>query len=246
MIGRLGPSTLQLGLRLFDLVLPPRCKSCGALVAADDALCADCWSGLTLLGPPWCVRCGRPFEYHVGEDALCGACIAAEPAFAAARAALAYDDSSRDLVLRFKHGGDESLARLLAHWMVSAGREILEKEPLILPVPLHPFRLVRRRFNQSALLARELSRLTGLEWDPFSLIRTRHTVSQGGLGKTARRENVRAAFAIRSKRRSRLAGRHLVLIDDVLTSGATVEACIRACLKAGASSVSVLALARAL
>ncbi|UUX51691.1 ComF family protein [Nisaea acidiphila] len=245
-IGSIGSLSLQTGRRLFDLVLPPRCKKCGALVVADDALCAACWSSLTFLGPPWCACCGLPFEYDVGADALCGACIASRPLFGSARAALAYDDASRELVLSFKHGGDESLARLFACWMAAAGGELLHDAPVILPVPLHPWRRIRRGFNQSAGLAAALARITGLRWDALSLERVRSTPSQGGLGRLARRENVRAAFAVRHSRRQRLAGRNLLLVDDVWTSGATADACIRACRKAGAARVDLLTLARVL
>ncbi|WP_292881616.1 ComF family protein [Nisaea sp.] len=246
MIGGIGTFALESGRRLFDLVLPPRCKKCGALVVADDALCGSCWTALTFLGPPWCACCGRPFEFDVGADALCGACIADPPRFGRARAALAYDDASREMILRFKHGGDESLSRLFARWMVQAGEELFASGPLILPVPLHPWRRVQRRFNQSALIASDLARTSGLSWDPLSLERARRTPSQGGLGKAARRDNVRGAFRVRGGRRDRLAGRHLLLVDDVWTSGATADACIRACRKAGALQVDLLTLARVL
>lgn len=239
-----GALSLQLGRRLFDLVLPPRCKNCGALVADDHALCADCWSRLRFLGPPWCARCGRPFEFDPGEGALCGACIKVPPAFDRARAALAYDDQSREMILRFKHGGDEGLSRILARWMCQAGGDLLGEEVLIVPVPLHPLRRIRRRFNQSALLAGELARVTGYPHDPLSLRRRRMTQSQGGLGKNARRENVRAAFHVPERCRPRIAGRNILLVDDVWTSGATAEACIRALRKAGAGRVDLLTLAR--
>ncbi|WP_420403417.1 ComF family protein [Nisaea sp.] len=244
MSGSIGTFAIQNGRRLFDLVLPPRCKKCGALVVADDALCAACWSALRFIGPPWCACCGRPFEYDVGADAFCGACIAERPRFGRARAALAYDDASREMILRFKHGGDESLAKLFARWMLLAGEELFRSDPLILPVPLHPWRRVRRRFNQSALIAADLARITGLPWDPLSLARSRPTPSQGGLGRAARRDNVRGAFSVRNGRRECLAGRHLLLVDDVWTSGATGDACIRACRKAGAARVDMLTLAR--
>lgn len=225
-------------------MLPPRCKSCGELVADDHALCGNCWSTLRFLAAPWCARCGRPFEFDPGDGVLCGTCIKAPPLFARARSALAYDDGSRELILRFKHGGDESLSRLFARWMHAAGSELLEEEVLIVPVPLHPLRRIRRRFNQSALLAGELSRMTGHAHDPLSLCRRRMTRSQGGLGKAARRENVRAAFHVPDACRSGIEGRNILLVDDVWTSGATADACIRALRKSGARSVDLLTLAR--
>tara|TARA_E500000305_G_scaffold100882_1_gene94127 strand:+ start:73 stop:813 length:741 start_codon:yes stop_codon:yes gene_type:complete len=246
MIGSLGRPALHLGRRLFDLVLPPRCKKCGALVTDDDGLCAECWSGLSFLGPPWCTCCGLPFDYDVGAGAVCGACVAAPPVFSTARSALAYDDASRELILRFKHGGDETLSRLFARWMMLVGEGLMEEPSLIVPVPLHPWRRIRRRFNQSALLAADLARLTGLQSDPLSLIRVKRTPSQGGLGKAARKVNVQGAFTIDPDRRTRIVGQSILLIDDVWTSGATAEACIRACRKAGSGPVSLLTVARVL
>jgi ComF family protein len=246
MIGSLARPAVHFGRRLFDLVLPPRCKKCGALVVEDDGLCADCWASVTFLGPPWCAGCGLPFEYEVGAGSLCGACMAVPPLFDIARSALAYDDASREMVLRFKHGGDETLSRLFARWMVLAGGDLLLESAIIVPVPLHPWRRIRRRFNQSALLAEDLARLTELPADPLSLVRVKRTPSQGGLGKKARALNVRGAFAVRPDRRERIEGRRILLIDDVWTSGATAEACIRACRKAGAGPVSFLTLARVL
>lgn len=246
MIGSLGRPALHLGRRLFDLVLPPRCKKCGALVVEDDGLCAECWSAVTFLGPPWCDCCGLPFEYDAGTGALCGDCIRISPLFELARSALAYDDACREMILCFKHGGDETLSRLFARWMALAGAELFAEPALIVPVPLHPWRRIRRRFNQSALLAAELSRLTGLAADPLSLVRVKRTPSQGGLGKSARTLNVRGAFAVDPGRRERIAGRRILLVDDVWTSGATAESCIRACRKAGSGPVVLLTLARVL
>lgn len=246
MIGNLGRPALHLGRRLFDLVLPPRCKKCGALVVEDDGICAECWTEATFLGPPWCACCGLPFEYDVGAGSLCGACMAVPPLFSAARSALAYDDASREMILRFKHGGDESLSRLFARWMARAGADLLAEEAIIVPVPLHPWRRIRRRFNQSALLAADLAELTGLPADPLSLVRVKRTPSQGGLGKKARTLNVRGAFVINPNRQERIAGRRILLVDDVWTSGATAEACIRACRGAGSGPVSLLTVARVL
>ena len=244
MIEDFARPVLHFGRQLFDVILPPRCKKCGALVVEDDGLCSDCWASVTLLGPPCCASCGLPFDYDVGPGALCGACMAVPPSFDVARSALVYDDVSREMILRFKYGSDEALCRLFARWMVSAGADLFAAQSIIVPVPLHPWRRIRRRFNQSALLATEIARLTGLPHDPLSLVRVKRTPSQGGLGRKARKLNVRGAFAVRPDRRERIAGRRIILIDDVWTSGATAEACIRACRRAGAGSVSLLTLAR--
>ncbi len=243
----LGP--LERGLRrlpraVLDALLPPRCLACGGSVEAPGALCADCWQGIDFLGPPHCACCGYPFEFDLGPDTLCGACTGAPPAYARTRAVMRYGDVSKGLLLGFKYGDRTDGAPAYADWLARAGAALIADAGLIAPVPLHRFRLFTRRYNQAALLALALSRATGLPVVPDLLVRRRNTPPQGRLSAAARRRNVAGAFAVIPARKTALADRRVLLIDDVMTTGATVEACGRALLRAGASAVDVLVLAR--
>lgn len=230
----------------LDAVVPPLCLACREPVAEPHALCARCWPKLAWIDRPWCDTCGLPFDYATGLSGapVCAACLARPPACARARAALRYDPVSRDLVLAFKHADRTQNAPAFAAWMARAGADALDGADLLVPVPLHWTRLVRRRFNQSALLARALAARTGIAWSPDALVRVRRTRTQGDLTRAQRRVNVRGAFAVRPSRLAALRGRTVVLIDDVTTTGATFEACARALRRAGAGEVRALALAR--
>lgn len=199
---------------------------------------------MSFLDAPWCEACGTPFPYAVGEGAVCGACAAREPVFEKARSAFVYDDESRALVLSLKHGGRTDALAAFGRWMNRAGGELLADADGLVPVPLHPRRLRQRRFNQSLLLARTLSRASGVPVAPHILQRTRATPSQGGLSAKGRTRNVAGAFKVRAEAKADLAGRRLVLVDDVYTTGATLEACARALLRSGAANVSAITLAR--
>jgi len=226
----------------LDAVFPERCFSCGVIVDNAGALCVDCWPKFTFIGAPMCVLCGYPFPHAVGQDAICAACTKRQPDFDAARAALVYNDASREIILRFKHADRTRYANALGTWLSRAGAELVPLADAIVPIPLHPRRLIRRRYNQSLLLSRGLARLTGLPVLPDVLRRNRHTPSQGGLSRGARHRNVRGAFSLR--RGAAIEGKSILLIDDVYTTGATVEACARALKKGGAAQVYVLTLAR--
>jgi ComF family protein len=240
-IGRLA--SLVAG-RLADLVLPPRCPLCRVETAAHRALCAPCWARLPLIERPYCERLGIPFAYDHGLGALSAEAIADPPAFGRARAAARYDGIAVDLVHRLKYGDRVDLAPLLGGLMVRAGADILAEADLLVPVPLHRFRLWRRRFNQAALLAAVVSRRSGVAHDPFLLVRRRRTARQVGLTRRERQENVQGAFAVPADGRQRIAGRRIVLVDDVITTGATAEAAARTLTRAGAEEVHVLAFAR--
>ncbi|HZT88754.1 MAG TPA: ComF family protein [Stellaceae bacterium] len=239
----LGPRLRQFGRIVVDGVLPPRCLACGEVVSEPDSLCSACWAGITFFGPPACAVCGLPFPHPMGEGAVCGACARERPAWDRARAVLRYDKHSRPLLLSFKHGDRTHLAGAFGRWMQRAGGEVLGEADLLMPVPLHWTRLFRRRFNQAALLAHAVHAAGGPPVAPDWLLRRRRTPSQGLLGPLARRRNVRGAFALRRGREVR--DRRVVLIDDVLTTGATVEECARVLRRGGAAFVGVLTLARA-
>lgn len=231
---------------LLDSLLPPRCLCCGEAVDRQGGLCAACWVKLTFIAPPLCACCGLPFEYEAQEGALCGACLAAPPPFARARAVLAYDDGSRPLVLGFKHGDRIHAAKSYGIWLARAGKDLLADADRLLPVPLHRARLFHRRYNQAALLAQALSRHSGVPATPDLLQRHRSTPTQGGLDRQGRHRNVKGAFRLRpgQSAKEQVAGQRLVLIDDVMTTGATLAECTRVLLRAGAAQVDVLTLAR--
>jgi len=227
----------------LDVVLPPRCLACGAIVQQPGTLCGACWRELTFLTEPMCARCGFPFEVAPAGEPLCGACIARPPAFAHARAALTYDTGSRGLVTAFKHADRTDAAPAFAAWMTRVLGD-LPRPGVIVPVPLHRRRLLRRRYNQAALLARELSRRLGVPAVPDALVRRRDTASQGTLAPAARRRNLAGAFAPHPERMQHVRGQRVLLVDDVFTTGATVEACTRVLERSGAEGVDVVTLAR--
>ena len=228
----------------LDLLLPPQCLSCRAAVDRQGELCADCWRAIRFLAEPCCARCGYPFAYDEGPDAVCAACLASPPVYDRARAVMAYDDASRHLVLSFKHGDRLEGAPSYGRWLARAGRRLLDEADLIAPVPLHRWRLLKRRYNQAALMAQALGRRSGLPAVADLLRRSRSTPSQGGLSPAQRRANVRRAFEVRPAYRERLAGRRVLLVDDVMTTGATVNAVAAVLRRQGVAGVDVLTLAR--
>ncbi len=228
----------------LDALLPPRCLACGAVVAEAHRLCGPCWAGADFIAAPHCALCGLPFDVDPGAGALCGECAVARPPFDRARAALRYGGVARTLVLRLKHADRTDLAPALGRWMARAGAAMLEDADMVAPVPLHRWRLFARRYNQAAVLAAAVARQSGRPFVPDLLRRTRRTPSQAGLSRRARTVNLRGAFAVRARRRAALAGARVVLVDDVMTTGATVAACARVLRRAGAARVDVLTLAR--
>lgn len=223
-----------LGLHAVNAVLPPRCIVSGEEVDRQGMLAPSVWSRLEFIAAPQCAACGWPFGFPVEEGSLCAPCLARPPAYGKARSALKYNDASRGLVLGFKHADRTHAAPAFVPWMMAAGREILPGADILVPVPLHRLRLI----------AYALSKTAKVPVLPDALLRTRSTPPQGRMNLKERRRNVRRAFAVNPKRAAALAGKTLVLIDDVHTTGATVEECARALLKAGAQAVHVLTLAR--
>jgi len=231
---------------VVDLVYPPRCPLCGEGLAAQSGLCAACWAELVIPSDPSCSLCQRPFgDGQVQQGAICAPCLAQPPRHDGIAAGTLYNDASRRLVLAFKHGKRIALAPMLGR-LIAARLPKEQGEWLIVPVPLHNARLWRRGFNQAALLAREIARQTGSELLVDGLVRRKRTPSLGGLGRQARARTLSGAIEVNPKRKARLAGASMLLVDDVLTSGATSDACVGALKRAGAAKVTIACFARVL
>lgn len=230
--------------RLADFLLPPLCLSCRAPIHAHDGLCGECWAGIDFIVEPCCDRLGIPLPYPSPGRIVSAAALADPPVYDRARAVARYHGPMRNLIHALKYGDRHEGLELMARWLGNAGRDLFEDAALIVPVPLARARLWSRRFNQAAMLAQRLSRLTGIEHDPFVLERTRRTESQVGLSATQRKRNVAGAFRVPEERRDAIQGRNILLVDDVITTGATANSCARALKRAKAARIDILALAR--
>ena len=249
MLARLQPATdtaARAVRALFDVLLPPRCAICGAEVDRQGLLCADCFRQTGFISEPFCARCGVPFGSAAlgGVERLCPSCRAEPPVFGRARAALRYDAQGRRLVLPFKHADRTEFTAVLVPQMARAGAELLGEADVIVPEPLHRWRLFHRRYNQAALLAKALGRIAKRQCVVDALRRIRATASLGEKSATERAAEVAQAFDVRPSRERMIQQRKVLLIDDVMTSGATANACAGALLAAGATSVDVLVAAR--
>ncbi|MGD9923052.1 MAG: ComF family protein [Pseudorhodoplanes sp.] len=229
---------------MLDVGLPPLCPSCRDPVGDGAGLCAKCWSKLSPIERPFCERLGIPFTYDPGPGIYSMQAIADPPAYTRARAAVRYDEIARNMVHALKYGDRLDLAPVMARWMGRAGSDVLCEADVVVPVPLHWRRMWARRFNQSATIANLLARPLGLPVSTSVLKRIKATPQQVGLSKTERAANVQGAFRVGSADKAEIARRRVVLVDDVLTSGATADACARALLRAGARQVDVLVFAR--
>jgi ComF family protein len=227
----------------LDIALPTLCVSCREPVDGEG-VCAACWAKLSFIAPPFCPRLGIPFVYDPGPELLSMEAIANPPAYQRARAAVRYDDVARTLVHSLKYQDRTDLAPAMGRWMARAGKELLDEADVLVPVPLHWRRGWSRRYNQSGALARVISRQSGVKLATEALRRIRATEQQVGLSRPQRAANVQGAFKVAPERSADIAGRRVVLIDDVLTSGATTDACARALLRAKAVQVDVLVFAR--
>lgn len=239
-----GPSLLRRALgALSDIVMPPVCLVCRTPIGGHDALCARCWREVDFIRPPLCDRLGMPLPFDTGGTMVSAAAAAEPPPYHRARAVAAHAGAMRTLVHALKFHDRHDVRRLLGKWLVEAGRDLIPDAELVVPVPLARRRLLARRFNQAAILAREVARLTGLAYEPQLLERSRATASQVGLSRAERRRNVAGAFAVPKRFEGRARGRKILLVDDVITTGSTVGACARVLCRAGAARVDVLSLA---
>jgi ComF family protein len=231
---------------LADLLLPPVCIVCRTRIGGHGLICGACFAKIEFIAPPLCDRLGVPLPYDTGEGKqLSAAAIAKPPVYDRARAVARYSSTMRELIQSFKYRDRHEGLALFGRWLMKAGAELLADADLVVPVPLYSWRLWSRRFNQSAMLAHGVGRLAGVAVDCLALRRVRRTISQVGLSPDQRRRNIAGAFKVPNSRARAVAGKSIVLIDDVISTGATADACARALRRAGAARVDVLALARA-
>ncbi|OYU49990.1 MAG: amidophosphoribosyltransferase [Rhizobiales bacterium PAR1] len=240
--GRLSPRVVASRLlkQGIELLYPPQCITCETATATPHSLCVTCWNTLPLISKPYCERLGTPFQVDFGTGMLSPAAIADPPRFDRGRAVARHRDAAKSLVSRFKYGERLDLAKLMAKMMVQAGGDILADADLIVPVPMHRIRLWRRRYNQAALLANGVSAISGVPVSLDALQRVRHTRAQVGLGRSDRQKNLAGAFRVPAEYEALIAGRRVVVIDDVRTTGSTLNACAHILRKAGATRIDVL------
>jgi ComF family protein len=236
----------KLAQRSSDLLFPPACPGCGRMLARHAAVCQACWASIAFIERPFCEVLGVPFSHDLGAGILSAEAIANPPDFDRLRSVCAYDGAAKSLVHALKYRDRTELAAMMAGWMSRAGREILEECDALVPVPLHTFRLLSRKFNQAAELGGVIARLTDRPMLAAAVRRTRNTEHQVGLGRAGREDNVRGAFKVTERGKHEVLGKRIVLVDDVYTTGATVSAIARVLRRAGATDISVLTFARAL
>lgn len=227
-----------------DWIVPPTCLMCDAIVDRSGGCCSKCWGTIRFVARPYCEVLGSPFSYDMGEGALCAEAIANPPPFRRARSAVIYDDPIRRLVSGLKYSDRLDVAPWIAKWMARSGRQLFEEDPLVIPIPLYKTRLLTRRFNQSAEIARNICKDKNVEYKPEALKRIRKTKQQVGLSRQERAKNVSGVFRVPQEFALELKGRPVLIIDDVFTTGATVSSAAKALNRVGVASVDVLTFAR--
>jgi len=230
--------------QIENFILPPHCVVCKKLLCDENGFCGECFKKLSVISSPYCKICGRPFVGEVLGEALCGECLISLPSYDAMRSAFVYDEASSRLVSGFKYADQLHLLKPLARQLARISTDFLDDVEVIVPVPLHYWRLVQRRYNQSALLAKELAKITSRSYAPELLTRLRFTTPQVGLKRSLRKVNVKGAFGVKVAQQKLVAGKRVLLVDDVVTTGATIEECVKALKNAGASKVYVATIAR--
>lgn len=243
-LGRAARRAAESARVLVEIVYPPACIACGKAIGTPHGLCATCWTGLAFIERPYCERLGTPFAVDHGMSLVSPAAIADPPVYARARAVARYDDTARILVHRLKYADRLDMARALGAMLLRAGGELARECDLVVPVPLHRSRLWWRRFNQAMELARPVAAAYAKPLDGALLLRVKRTPPQVGLSRNQRGLNLQGAFRVPPEAKPRLKGKRVLLVDDVITTGATANAAARALLRGGASAVDVLAFAR--
>ncbi|AIL13193.1 hypothetical protein IM40_06275 [Candidatus Paracaedimonas acanthamoebae] len=232
------------GRKILDFILPPQCINCSTRVLQQGGLCADCWEKISFISKPFCFFCSFPFNIQIEDESVCGPCARKRPLFTRARTAIYYNEASKPMILRFKHADALHITPLFAEWLYQAGQDLFQQAEYLVPIPLHWSRLVYRGYNQAALLSHKLSKKAKIPHLPDLLERNRRTPSQGDLTAKEREKNVSNAFKLKEKYKQLIRNKHILLIDDVFTSGATVRACTKVLKKSGAKQVDILTLAR--
>ncbi|WP_366938471.1 ComF family protein [uncultured Bartonella sp.] len=237
---------LKIGEHVMNFLFPPTCPGCGVFVEKTGTICPECWKQLHFITKPYCPVMGTPFTYDQGEGFLSGEAIQSPPPFTRARSVVAHFGLARSLVTRLKYGDRTELAPFMAEWMTIAGKELIESADIIVPIPLHYRRFLKRTYNQATELSRNIARSTGKPLQPFVLKRQKNTRQQVGLLKKARQRNMIGAFIVPEKEKAKIKDKRVLLVDDVFTTGATVRSATKALLRGGAKSVDVLTFSRVL